>query len=72
LANNYMLTKRMCEGVVADMHRDGLPVAIVRPTVVGAIAQQPLPGYFGNAGGVTAATLAFASGDAPSQWDLRF
>ncbi len=38
------------------------PVAIVRPTMIGAVAGMPLPGYFGNKAGLTAATLAYATG----------
>ncbi len=63
MANNYTLSKHLGESLLVDMHcADSFPVAIVRPTIIGAIAHAPLPGYFGNASGVTASTLAFASG----------
>ena len=62
LPNCYTLTKRMAEELVAGMHGAAFPVALVRPTIIGAVARAPLPGYFGNAAGITAATLAFASG----------
>lgn len=63
LPNAYTLTKHMTESLLADVHAAGrLQVAIVRPSVVGGIAHSPLPGYFGNAAGMPAATLAFASG----------
>ena len=63
LPNSYTLTKHMAEGLVADMHAAGvLPVAIVRPSIIGCIAHKPVPGYFGNSAGLTSAILAFASG----------
>ena len=64
LPNSYTLTKHMAEGLVADMHAAGaLPVAIVRPSIIGCIAHKPVPGYFGNSAGLTSAILAFASGE---------
>lgn len=62
LPNNYLLTKHMCEDMLADLHSDSFRVAIVRPTIVGAVAEAPLPGYFGNTAGVTSSIVAFASG----------
>lgn len=63
LPNCYTLTKHMAECLLADAHSAGrMRVAIVRPSVIGCLAYSPLPGYFGNAAGVTSATLAFASG----------
>ena len=64
LPNCYTLTKHMAEELVAGMHCAAFPAAIVRPTIIGAVAKAPLPGYFGNAAGITSATLAFASGRA--------
>ncbi len=71
LPNCYSLTKHMAESLLADAHAAGrMRVAIVRPSVIGCIACAPLPGYSGNAAGVTSATLAFASG-APITFVLR-
>ncbi|EIE27188.1 hypothetical protein COCSUDRAFT_55211 [Coccomyxa subellipsoidea C-169] len=71
LPNCYTLTKHMAESLLADAHAAGrMRVAIVRPSVIGCIACAPLPGYFGNAAGVTSAILAFASG-APIPFVLR-
>ena len=64
LPNNYTLTKHMCEDLLAELHCKEFPVAINRPTIIGAIANLPVPGYFGNAAGLTSATLAFATGTA--------
>ena len=63
LPNSYTLTKHMCEELLDDLHCAAFPVAVVRPSIIGAIARSPVPGYFGNAAGVTSATLAFATGD---------
>ncbi len=63
LPNSYTLTKHMAEGLVADLHQStGINCAIVRPSIIGGLAGAPLPGYFGNAAGLTSATLAFVSG----------
>ena len=62
LPNCYALTKHMCEDLLAQLHCPDFPVCILRPTIVGAIANHPVPGYFGNAAGLTSATLAFATG----------
>lgn len=64
LPNSYTLTKHMAEDLVADMHAAGaLPAAILRPSIIGCIARAPVPGYIGNAAGLTSAILAFASGE---------
>lgn len=65
LPNSYTLTKHMCEELLADLHCREFPVAILRPSIIGAIARAPVPGYFGNAAGLTSATLAFATGGFP-------
>ena len=52
----------MCEEMLVGLHGMAFPIAIVRPTIIGAIARMPLPGYFGNTAGITSATLAFATG----------
>ena len=64
LPNSYTLTKHMCEDLLAELHCKTFPVCINRPTIIGAIANLPVPGYFGNAAGLTSATLAFATGAA--------
>ena len=72
LPNSYTLTKHMAEGLVADMHAAGvLPVAIVRPSIIGCIAHKPVPGYFGNSAGLTSAILAFASGQNQQKFGFR-
>ena len=64
LPNSYTMTKHMAEGLVADMHAAGaLPAAIVRPSIIGCCAQDPAPGYIGNAAGLTSAILAVVSGE---------
>ena len=62
LPNSYTLTKHMCEDLLEELHCKAFPVCITRPTIIGAIAHLPVPGYFGNAAGLTSATLAFATG----------
>lgn len=62
LPNSYTFTKHMCEDLLAELHCKEFPVCITRPTIIGAIAHLPVPGYFGNAAGLTSATLAFATG----------
>ncbi len=62
--NGYTLTKHMCEELLEELHSSSAyRTSFVRPTMIGPIAFEPLPGYFGNTGGMTATVLAFASGD---------
>ena len=63
--NAYTLTKSMTEQLIASFHSAAFPVAIVRPSIVGAIARAPLPGYFGNSAGATAYFMAYATGGPP-------
>jgi hypothetical protein len=43
--------KHFTEQLVADFHRQTLPVAIVRPTLVCGLAGAPYPGFCGNLAG---------------------
>ena len=70
LPNSYTLTKHMCEDLLEELHCKKFPVCITRPTIIGAIAHLPVPGYFGNAAGLTSATLAFATGVRTTQLSL--
>lgn len=65
--NTYAISKNLTERLVMDygMAKPGrvaLPVCITRPAVVGAIAQQPHPGYVGNSSGLTGLILGGAYG----------
>jgi fatty acyl-CoA reductase len=60
--NAYTLSKHMAEDLVTDLHMVKFPVSIVRPSIIGCLAYSPVPGYFGNAAGLTNMILAFASG----------
>eukprot|EP00884_Botryococcus_braunii_P019626 jgi/Botrbrau1/6347/Bobra.0098s0006.1 len=75
--NAYTLSKHMAEDLVTDLHLHPFPVSIVRPSIIGCLAYSPVPGYFGNAAGLTNMILAFASGmarfschDPNHVWDL--
>ena len=48
--------------MVAEYHGVHFPLAIVRPSIVGAVAGLPCPGFFGNSAGATAYIMAFAIG----------
>lgn len=63
LQNTYFLAKNLTERMV--MARDGQPhrVCIIRPSIVGAVARTPCPGFIGNSSGFTAAILGAAAGD---------
>ncbi|XP_018905583.2 fatty acyl-CoA reductase wat [Bemisia tabaci] len=50
--NSYALTKCIAEEVVREMGK-GLPVAVVRPSIVIATAKDPLPGWINNYYGPT-------------------
>jgi hypothetical protein len=49
--NTYTMGKHFTEQLVADFHRQSLPVAIVRPTLVCGLAGAPYPGFCGNLAG---------------------
>jgi hypothetical protein len=61
--NTYTFGKHLAEQLVASYQSShGLPVAIVRPSLVSAIAGEPYPGYVGNWAGPIGAAAAMASG----------
>lgn len=52
--------------LVLAAHGDPVPVCIVRPSGIGALAGEPCPGYIGNPSGMTAFILAGAAGECPT------
>lgn len=56
--NTYTFTKSMAEQVILMKGR-GLPMAVVRPSIVGAAYQEPFPGWVDNVGGITGLKLKF-------------
>eukprot|EP00879_Flechtneria_rotunda_P002270 GHRR01002461.1.p1 GENE.GHRR01002461.1~~GHRR01002461.1.p1 ORF type:complete len:664 (+),score=233.63 GHRR01002461.1:802-2793(+) len=61
--NTYTLGKHMSEQLVARYQaKFQLPIAIVRPSLVSAIAGEPYPGYVGNWAGPIGAGAAMAIG----------
>lgn len=59
--NTYSFTKAIAEDVIRRETGD-LPVAIVRPSIVTATTQEPLPGWIDNIYGPTGLTIAMALG----------
>ena len=66
IANTYFLSKSLTERMLMHkpLAREGR-LCIVRPSIVGAVAFEPCPGYIGNCSGFTALILGAASGGAP-------
>lgn len=60
--NTYCFSKHLAESLLTDRHSKSCPVAIVRPSIIGAVSSAPLPGYVGNTAGSTGAALAIATG----------
>ncbi|KAA6426508.1 MAG: hypothetical protein FRX49_03618 [Trebouxia sp. A1-2] len=60
--NTYCFSKHLAESLMTEYHTRAFPVAIVRPSIIGAVAGSPLPGYVGNTAGSTGAALAIATG----------
>lgn len=61
--NTYCLGKHLAEQMVAQyQQRYALPVAVVRPALVSAVAKAPYPGYAGNWAGPLGAQAAMATG----------
>ncbi|XP_048269632.1 putative fatty acyl-CoA reductase CG5065 [Bombus terrestris] len=59
--NTYTFSKNLAEQIVASRCRD-LPVAIVRPSIVGASLEEPCPGWIQNISGFTGTLLLIARG----------
>lgn len=65
--NTYCLGKRLTELMAARLQaQHALPMAIVRPSLVGSLAGAPLPGYTGNWAGPAGMGAALAIGIHPT------
>ncbi|KAK3926150.1 Putative fatty acyl-CoA reductase [Frankliniella fusca] len=59
--NTYTFTKALAENLWAEDARD-LPVAIVRPSIIGWAWRDPIPGWVDNANSIVGPFTAIASG----------
>lgn len=59
--NTYTYTKSLAEHLIAN-EGAGLPIAIVRPSIVVASWQDPLPGWIDNLNGPTGLVIAIGKG----------
>ncbi|XP_050598490.1 putative fatty acyl-CoA reductase CG5065 isoform X3 [Bombus affinis] len=59
--NTYTFSKNLAEQIVASECKN-LPVAIVRPSIVGASLEEPCPGWIQNISGFTGTLLLIARG----------
>ncbi|KAK9295404.1 hypothetical protein QLX08_010260 [Tetragonisca angustula] len=59
--NTYTFTKNLAEQVLCSSC-DSIPVAIVRPSIIGASRKEPCPGWVDNIYGVTAVFLQIGNG----------
>ena len=50
--NTYTFSKNLAEQIILN-NSDSLPVAIVRPSVIGASIKEPCPGWLDNIFGLT-------------------
>ena len=53
--NNYTFSKRMAEHMLADRNTRRIPLLILRPSIIGASLEEPVPGWtdsIGLAGGI--------------------
>ena len=50
--NTYTFSKNLAEQVISN-NTDSFPVAIVRPSVIGASLKEPCPGWVDNIFGLT-------------------
>lgn len=53
--NTYTFTKNLAEQIVMTKGK-GLPIVVVRPSIIGAANQEPFPGWIDNINGVTGTT----------------
>ncbi|KAJ8024070.1 Fatty acyl-CoA reductase 1 [Holothuria leucospilota] len=63
--NTYTFTKAIAEHVVAT-EGNGLPISIVRPSIVGATWREPFPGWIDNYHGASGLMIACGKGLLPS------
>lgn len=54
--NTYTLTKGLAEQIVLSKG-NGLPITIVRPSIVCAAYREPFPGWIDNVCGITGITV---------------
>nr|XP_033204496.1 putative fatty acyl-CoA reductase CG5065 [Bombus vancouverensis nearcticus] len=59
--NTYTFSKNLAEQIVASKCK-GLPVAIVRPSIIGASLEEPCPGWIENISGFTGTFLLISRG----------
>lgn len=58
--NTYTFTKALAENLLVD-EAGGLPVAIVRPSIVTAAWKEPFPGWIDNVNGPTGLLTAVST-----------
>ncbi|XP_039310611.1 putative fatty acyl-CoA reductase CG5065 isoform X2 [Solenopsis invicta] len=59
--NTYTFTKNLAEQIIKDNGKD-LPIAIIRPSIIGAANKDPFPGWIDNINGITGLMMAVAQG----------
>ncbi|XP_068986773.1 putative fatty acyl-CoA reductase CG5065 isoform X3 [Bombus flavifrons] len=59
--NTYTFSKNLAEQIVASKCKD-LPVAIVRPSIIGASLEEPCPGWLENISAITGIVLLVSKG----------
>ncbi|XP_071876806.1 putative fatty acyl-CoA reductase CG5065 isoform X1 [Bombus fervidus] len=59
--NTYTFSKNLAEQIVANKCKD-LPVAIVRPSIIGASLEEPCPGWIQNISALTGVFLLISKG----------
>ncbi|XP_047097206.1 putative fatty acyl-CoA reductase CG5065 [Schistocerca piceifrons] len=62
LPNTYAFTKALAEGLCVEAMEKGLPVLILRPSVVIPIWKEPLPGWTDNINGPTGLLIGAGKG----------
>jgi nucleoside-diphosphate-sugar epimerase len=43
--NTYTFTKRMAENLLFESNKRGIPLSIIRPSIIGASLEEPFPGW---------------------------
>ncbi|XP_076482222.1 putative fatty acyl-CoA reductase CG5065 [Bombus vancouverensis nearcticus] len=68
--NTYAFSKNLAEQIVASKCKD-LPVAIVRPSIIGASLQEPCPGWIENISALTSTIVLIGRGCATAIRGIR-
>ena len=61
-SNSYSFTKRMAEHLLIEQNTQNIPITFIRPTIIGAAAEEPCIGWTDSLGLMTGASILIGLG----------